>query len=175
MDLRKITSKKADITELPLFIVMAFFLAVSFICVGYFIDTSYNVIDNTALNNTAVAQDAKSNLDTISTHTLHNMFAVFFVIGIIAMMVSSFLIRIHPVFLFLYMISTGFSLFILIFLANVYQDLTQVGELASVAAKQTITNWIMQHSVIIFLAVAALSMVILFSKIFSQEGAKQLR
>lgn len=174
MEIRKVTGLRGDISELPLFIVMAFFLAVSFIAVGFFIDEIYNVIDTTALNDTDVASDVKDNLSVITSETLHKMFAVFFTIGVIGMIISSFLVRIHIVFLFLYIISAGISLFVTLFLANTYQDLTEVGALASVANQQTITNYIMQHSVVIFMAVGFLSMIILFGKIFSQEGFREL-
>jgi len=174
MALRKITSVKGDISELPLFIVMAFFLAVAFICVGFFIDVVYDVVNDTALNDTSVSTQVKDQLSVITSETLHKSFAVFFAIGVIGMLISSFLVRIHPVFLFLYIISAGFSLFVTLFLANTYQDLTEVGALASVANQQTITNYIMQYSVTIFMAVGFLSMIVLFAKIFSKEGFRQL-
>lgn len=166
-------NKRGDVTEFILILVILFFIAVSFLVVAYVTDVFEDTIDETALNNTAVAQSAKSQLSNMSSNTIQRGFVIFFVFIVIGMMILSFLIRIHPVFIFLYIIFLAISIFLSIFLSNAYEQLVNTGALALVASKQTMTNWIWSNIVIIELAVGAMSMIITFAKIMG--GSNETR
>lgn len=170
--LRKL-GKKAGVEDYIMYLVIVFFLAVSFLVVAYTTNIIKEVITDTALNDTIVAPVVADRLDDISTKTIQRGFVVLIAFLAIGMMVSAFLIRMHPAFLFIYIIFISVALFTAAPLANTYQDITEVTAFVPIAAQQTMMNYIMEHLVVIMLAVGALSMVVTFSKIFGGGGGTQ--
>lgn len=163
-------NKKGDVSDYFTFLILVFFLAISFLVVSFANNEISNVIKTTALNDTSVAQSATDQIDSwVSTITQRGfvMIVAFLIIG---MMVSSFMIRIHPIFFFLYLIFLGIAIFVAVPLANSYQMVMEAEALSSIASQQTMTNWIMQHLVLIMLAAGALSMIITFGKLFGSRG-----
>ena len=162
--------KQGDLSDIMVVLLITTFLAVSFIVVLYANSKVKEVIETTELNNTAAAPSILEAFDVVNSTTVQNGFGTMMGLLIIGILVSSFLVRIHPAFLFLYIIILAFTMFTAVFLGNMYDDLTDVDELATIAEDQSIINYFMEHIVIITLAVGALSMIIVFAKIFSTPG-----
>lgn len=163
-----IKGKKADATEIFLVLFMLVFLAISFLVVAFAMSKFKEVIESNAeLNSTSPAPSIINSLDRISITTIPNAFMFITAFFIIGMLASAFLIRIHPIFLFIYIIFTAVAIFTSVFLGNVYQDLTEVDALSEIAAEQEQTNWIMEHIVLITLAMGGLSMIVTFSKLLT--------
>jgi len=162
--------KKGDISSIITFLVVVFFLAVSFIVVAFANNELKAVITDTELNGTQVATDAATQMDNITNKTINNSFGAIVAFLIIGMIISSMLVRIHPVFLFIYIIITAVAVFAAVPLANTYEKIISNDTFASVAANQTIITWIMEHIVLVLIGTAAISMIILFSKLGSQVG-----
>ena len=158
-------NKRGDASDIITFLIIIFFLAVSLLVAVFVNDILANdVIRGTQLNSTTVATDAAAQIDTITTKTVQRTFVMILAFLIIGMMVSSFMIRVHPIFLFLYIFILGITIFTAVPLANTYQMLIENTTLATIANQQTMTNWIMEHIVAILLGVGALSMIVLFGK-----------
>ena len=87
-------------------------------------------------------------------------------------MISSFLARTHPIFLFLYIIFLGITVFLATYLGNFYETFSSADIFVDTLASQTLINFVMNNIVKITLGVGALSMVILFSK-FTTSGRRQ--
>jgi len=165
-----IKDKQGDLSDIMVILLITTFLAVSFIVVLYANDKVKEVIETTELNDTSAAPSILSAFDTINSTTVQNGFGIMMGLLIIGILVSSFLVRIHPAFLFLYIIILAFTMFTAVFLGNMYDKLTDVDELSSIAENQPIINYFMEHIVLITLAIGALSMIIVFAKIFSTPG-----
>lgn len=172
MKLRKIQkmNKKGDVTDIIVFLLIITFLAISFIVVLLVNDSLYEVIEDTALNESDSSSTILSAFDNINDNVVQRGFVLFFGILIIGILISGFLVRIHPAFLFLYIIMLAFTLLIAVYMGNLYDDFTAVDELNTIATGQPMINFIMQNIVKIVLAVGALSMIIIFSKLFSSPG-----
>lgn len=162
--------KKADAPDVITFLIVIFFLAVSFIVVTFVVNQLKSVITDTALNDTSPAADIVAGIDNMTTNTINKGFLLLFGFLIIGEIASAFMIKIHPVFLFIWIIFAGVGIFLGVFLGNAYQSLIAVDAFAEIAAKQTMINWVMEHIVMIMLGVAGLSMVVLFAKIPGSEG-----
>lgn len=160
-----ILNKKGDVTSGITFIVIIFFLAISFIVVAFINDKMKDVVEDTVLNQTSVASGIVDSMNFITTTGIQRGFALIFVFMIIGMMVSSFLVRVHPIWIFLYIIFACFAVVITVPIANVYQLFIENETLSSIASQQTLITWVMQHSVLILIATLALSMIILFAKL----------
>lgn len=174
MELRNIKrDKKGDVTDVIVFMLIAVFLAISFIVVLLMNDKIKDVIEDTALNDTSASESILDSFDNINSTVVQRGYILFMAILLIGVIVSSFLVRIHPGFLFLYILILGFAIFIAVFAANMYSDLVEVEEIAEIADDQPMITYVMEHLVLITLAVGALSMIIVFSKIFSTPGSMQ--
>ena len=166
MKLRKIKNKRGDASEYLTFIVILFFLAVSFLVCAYIMGIfSDDVINGTELGGGQVANDSVEHLNRMKTDSIQNGFIAIFGVLSIGMMVSAFFVRVHPVFFIIYIITLAIAIFTCIPLSNAYQLLKDTDVLAATSAEQTKMNWVMEHLVLITLAVSALSMVILFAKL----------
>ena len=166
--------KKGDVNDYFVFLIILFFLAISFVVVAFTNDQLTRVIKDSALNDTSVANPTIVNqMDMISTKTIQRGFVAIFGFLVIGVMVSAFLIRIHPAFIFLYIIFLSISLFIAAPLANAYQKVIESSTLSTIASQQNMMNWIMQHIVVIMVGVGALSMIVTFAKVFGKGGGDQ--
>lgn len=162
--------RKGDASSIVTFLILVFFLAVSFVVVGFANEKIKEVVDTTVLNSTTVADDASTQLGNITSRTINYGFGAIIAFLIIGMMISSMMVKVHPVFLFIYIIVAAITIFVAVPLANSYQMIAENETLASVANQQTIITWIMQHLVLVLLGTAALSMIILFSKLGGNSG-----
>ena len=160
-------NKKGDVTDYITFIIIIFFLAVSFLIVSFANDEISTMIKTTEFNDTAVGVKAAAQIDLMTSTIVQRGFVMFLAFLIIGMMVSSFMVRISPVFLFMYIIFLAVSIFVAFPLANAYQLLIETSALSSIASQQTMTNWVMQHFAQILLGVGGLSIIITFGKLVS--------
>lgn len=169
MKIRKLKNikedKKGDVTSIFTFVIIIFFLAISFLIVSFTNDEFKKVIDESVLNSTDVGQSSITMLDNFTSKTIQRGFVFLMAFIIIGMMISSFLVKIHPIFIFIYIFFLAIAVFIGVPLANTYQDLMNVDVLTSVSSQQTMINWIMEHFIGIIIGVGALSMIITFGKL----------
>ena len=163
-------NRKGDATDILLWLVIVFFLAVSFIVV-IFVNTKLSqVITDTPLNDTTSASSINSAFDTINQTTVQRGYILMFSILIIGMLVSAFLIRVHPIFFFFYIFTVGFAVFLGVFLSNTYQALIENTQIATVANQQGMINFVMQNIIAITIGAWAISVIILFGKLFAGQG-----
>jgi len=79
-------------------------------------------------------------------------------------LVSSFLVRVHLIFIFIYIITLLCSILTSVYLANAYAMVVANGQLAALASNFATITWMMEHITKILLAVGAMSMIIIFGK-----------
>lgn len=168
--LSEIIRKKADPTDIIFFLIVMFFLAISFVVVLYANSKIKEVIDTTVLNETDAYPSITSSFNTINTLTVQRGFTLVFGLLVIAILVSSFMIKVHPIFIFIYIITLAVAIFVGVYLGNVYEEIVAVEEFTALAANYAMMTWVMQNVVKILLGVGALSMVIIFSKIAGGGG-----
>lgn len=157
--------KKGDPTDIILFLVIVFFLVISLV-VAIFVNTKIQtIISTTVLNQSAAYDSINTSFSNVNDLGVQRTFTFIFGLLIIGIIVSSFLIRVHPVFMFLYIIMLAVTIFISIFLANSYALLVDNPLLMEIAEKYEMMTWVMQHVVKILIGVGALSMLIIFGKL----------
>jgi hypothetical protein len=156
---------KGDPTDITLLLVMLFFLAISFVVAIYTNTILQSVISTTVLNESAAFTSIDSAFENVNVYGVQRGFVIFFGFLVIGILVSSFLIRVHPVFIFIYIITLGMAIFTSIYLANTYQMVAENAAFAAITANFASITFVMQHIGKILLGVGALSMVIIFGKI----------
>jgi len=158
--------KKGDASSIILFLIIIFFLAVSFMVVLFTNDILFNVVQTTVLNDSSASISILSAFNTVNTVTVQGGFTLMFAILVIGMLLSSFLVRVHPIFIFLYIFTLGISIFLAVFLTNIYQSLIESSSFVGInASGGTMITYIMQHPIVILVGVWALSMLVLFGKV----------
>ena len=161
--LRKL-EKKGDPTDIFLFLVIIFFIAISFVVVLFANNKIQGIISTTALNQSDAYESINASFTNINQFVVQRGFTLFFAVLIIGILVSSFLIRVHPIFIFIYIITLLASILTSVYLANAYAMVVANGQLASLASSFGTITWVMEHITKILLAVGAMSMIIIFGK-----------
>ena len=157
--------RKGDPTDMILLLVMVFFLVVSFAVALYANGKVHEVISTTVLNQSDAYSSIDAAFTTVNEFTVQRGFLLFFGILIIGILVSSFMIRVHPVFMFIYIITLIVAIFVAMYLGNAYELVVSNGQLATIADNYAMMTWVMEHITLILLGVGALSMIIIFGKI----------
>jgi len=168
-----IKNKRGDVSNIPVFMIILFFLAISFIVGVYTNDIIKDVINDPKME-TSVTDTISGALITFNETTVQQAFVFAVAIMIIVMFISAFLVRIHPVFFFIYLLVLSFTLFMSVFISNIYHQFISVEQIANIASKQPMINYFMEHMVIIVLVVGIMSLIVTFAKkpssIVGREG-----
>ncbi|KKL96633.1 hypothetical protein LCGC14_1842580, partial [marine sediment metagenome] len=90
-------NKKADVTDMPIFLLMLFILGVGIFIFVFVIDEISDGLRTANLNNTSEGANAINQLENLGTIQLQRGFMLFFMGLIAGTMISAFLIRVHPI------------------------------------------------------------------------------
>lgn len=164
----KITRKKGDATDMMIVVIGIFFLAVIFLVYWYFTTTTAAAFRNTPIyiNETSAGLQALQDLGEKGSSQGFVMIMGALILGTI---ISSFLVRIHPVFIFIYLIMLLMNIIIAVFLGNAYGMLVSQEPFASGAIANPVIDVVMRNIVKIALGVGVLSMIVVFAKLFGGE------
>lgn len=164
-------NRKGDATDIIFFGVIIFFLAVSFVVV-IFVNTKLSeVVSGTVLNESAAAPSIIQGFTHINETVTQRGYVLIFAILIIGQLVSAFLVRIHPVFIFIYLFTLVMSIIDAVFLSNLYQAVIENAQFAAIATNYPMITYIMQHAIKILIAVGSLAMIITFSKLAQGQSS----
>jgi len=157
-------NKRGNPAEITLFLIVIFFLAIAMVVALYANTKIQSIISTTALNQSAAYGSINDSFNYVNSFVVQRGFVLFFTILCIGILVSSFLVRAHPVFLFIYIFTLGIAILVSMYLANTYESVVTNPEFAAIATNYTMITFVMQHIAKILLAVGALSFIILFGK-----------
>ncbi len=168
--LRKISQdKRGDVTDMLIFMILIFTFAIILFVFVFVISNITDGLRTGGLNNTDEGSDAIDQLDELGAKGIQRGFFLLFIGFIISTLLTSFLVRTHPVFMFLYIFILGLTIFISTFLGNAYNTLVTNPIFSEELVSQTLFHLVMDNIITILIAVGALSMIIVFSK-FSSFG-----
>lgn len=179
MELKKlIKNKRGDVTDIVVFMIVVATLAISFIVVIYANNEIRSVISDTALNESPSADSILSSFENLNNNTTQNGFIFMFAIFIVAIMLSAFLVRFHPAFIFLYILILGITIFVSLYLSAVYDIFEESPIFSSITSQQSKISFVMNNFEFIILAVGILSMIVAFAKLpgqtFGIEGGSDI-
>ena len=165
--------KKGDLPDMLIFLVTIFIFAIGLLIMAFVIPAISNGLNTAGLNSTDEAQTAIDEIAELGNNGMQKGFLFLFVGFIMALMISSFLVRTHPIFMFLYILFLGITVFLGTYVGNAFEQVATSPALAATTADQGLITIVMQNIVVITLVVGALSMIIIFAKfagIGSQGG-----
>lgn len=173
MDILITKNKKGELTDMFIFLITMFILAIGLLIMIFVIPNITTGLKSAGLNNSAEGVNAINGLERIGTHTINNGFLLIFVGLTLSMLITSFLVRTHPIFLLLYIFMLVITVILGAYLGNVYYDLQNSATFSSVIDDASYINTIMNHIVEITIGVAILSMIIVFAKFSTFGGTQQ--
>jgi len=165
-------NKKGDILDILVFLLTIVILAIGFFTFSYVIPQITDGFKTAGLDNSAEGVSAIDHLESFGIVSIQRGFFFIFAGLIMGIMVSSFFIRTHPIFIFLYIFLLGITLVLGVYLGNMYQTFTENAIFATRLADQTWINLVMNNILKIILGVGAFSIIIIFSKysVFGGSG-----
>ena len=165
-------NKRGELSDLIVWVITIFIFAVGLFILAYITPQIIGGLKTAGLNSSSEAAQAIENTQATLGFTINSGFLILFSGFIISMFISAFLVRTHPIFLFLYIFFLVVSLVLALYMGNAYYDLQTNPLFADSLDNSSFINTIMNYIVEITLAVGALSLIIMFSK-FSTYGGSQ--
>ncbi len=166
--------KKGDLPDMLIFLVTTFIFAIGLLIFAFVIPEISSGLIDAGMNSTSEGALAIDELTELGVNGMQKGFLFLFTGFIMGLMISSFLVRTHPIFIFLYIIFLGITLFLGTYIGNAFEQVATSSALANTTASQGLITIVMQNIVGITLAVGALSMIIIFAK-FSNIGSGGVR
>jgi len=163
-------SKKGDLPDMLIFIVTLFVFAIGLLVMAYVIPAISNGLGTAGLNESDGGYDAIEELNELGVNGLQKGFFFLMVGLIMSTMITSFLTRSHPIFLFMYIFFLGITLFLGAYLGNAFEQFASSPVLVDTLGTQGMISVVMQHIVLITLIAGALSMIIMFAKFSSTNS-----
>lgn len=167
-------NKKGDLPDMFIFIVTAFVFSIGFMILAFIIPAvADGLLATGGLNE---SQGALNTIEAIRELGATGMQRGFFflMIGLMmSTMITSFLTKTHPIFLFMYIFFLGITLFVGGYLGNAFEQFASSPVLVDTLGSQGLISIFMKNIVIITLITGALSMIIIFAKFSSFFGNRQ--
>ncbi len=163
--------KKGDLPDMLIFLITIFIFAIGLLIMAFVSPEISSGLEIAGMNESSEGQSAIDELTELGVNGLQKGFLFLFTGFIMGLMISSFLIRTHPIFIFLYILFLGLTVFLGTYIGNAFEQVATSDALAGTLASQGLISIVMQNIVIITLAVGALSMIIIFAK-FSGFGSR---
>jgi len=171
LELRKLINKpmnkKGDVTDTITLLILLFILGVGFFILAFVVPSITTGLRDAGMNQSDEGEDAIQQLENFGTVQIQRGFFLVFVGLIISTLISAFLVRVHPIFLFLYVIFLIITVFLGTYLGNAYDQMRNIPTFAETMASQGLINLVFENLLTILIAVGAISIVIVFAKFSS--------
>lgn len=129
-------------------------------------------LEDSTLNDDPDQANAISKLKNFGSTYVGGIFMFVFIGLALGLIITSFLVPEHPIFIIAYIIMLIISIFLTAIIANVWGAITDVGPFASIAQDQTLINMMMRNIVKIEIALFFITMLIIFGKPFLSTGTE---
>jgi hypothetical protein len=164
----RFTRKNGDPVDMLIVVISIFFLAVVFLTYWYFTTSTASALQSTPIYINETVSGVQS-LRDLGEKGASQGFVMLFGAVVLGMMISSFMVRIHPAFIFLYIILLIVNVVLAVFLGNAYGLMTSQEPYLSAAAANPVIDTVMRNIVKIALVSGALSMIVVFAKTYGGE------
>jgi len=161
-------NKKADIFDMLSFVMVLFIVIIGFFIISFIIPKITTGLNTAGLNNSVQGINAIESLESFGTQGIQKGVFWFFIGLCIATLISAFFSDTHPIWLGLYIFILIITVIVAAYLANAYE--TMINLAAFSGWSQSYMTVVMQNIVMITIAVACLSFVIMFAKGFIFGG-----
>lgn len=163
-------NKKGSIEDLFFLIIMLIGLGIFIIVLACVIPMVTDGMRQTAMNDSAEVRAALLNSDEISGQRLDGIYLIVFGGLVISIIISSFLIDSHPIFIPIFIILFAFAVVVGVIMENVYEEFVENSVLNQTASTQTIQIAVTNNLIPILVGVGVICMIIIYGKRRVKEG-----
>ncbi len=156
-------NKRGSIQDVFFFTVFVVGLAMFMILVHFIVNEVSEKMLESTLNESENARIALGSIETL-TAQFDPIWLFLFVALLMGVLISSFMIHSHPIFIPIYIILLGIVVVVGVIMNNIYLELTANATLAATAATHTFSNVIINNYVPVIIGVGVLSMIIIFAR-----------
>jgi len=132
-----------------------------FLYVGQKIDTAISSKFNSEVNGSGTVMTTTLG---IVNNTSDWAFMTLFILLILSLIISSFMIYTHPVFVVVFIIMLTVFITASVYVANVYYEFSRIPEFATALENMPMTDYILTNLPLITLILGVLSIIIIYSK-----------
>jgi hypothetical protein len=158
----KTIRKKGDFSDTLILIVFMFVFGIGIFVLAYIWPIIFEGMRTNGINSTVEGNTAINQMIAIGSGGLSRGFVVIFIGLVISTMITSFLIRQNPIFLFLNIITLIISVVLAVYLSNAYDQFTSNPIFAATALANPLIAFVMNNAVIIIIVVGAIDMIITY-------------
>jgi len=166
-------NKKGDLPDMLIFLVTVFVFAIGLLIMAFVIPSIADGLSGAGLNESSQGYDSINEMAELGANGLQKGFFFLFIGLIMSTMITSFLTRAHPIFLFMYIFFLGVTILLGSYLGNAFEQFATSPVLVDTLGSQGYISIVMQNIVMITLVTGALSMIIVFAKFSSFGGTRQ--
>ena len=163
-------NKKGDPTDVLVFVIVFFFLAIGFLTIIFLTSQISTGLEGTALGDHEDVSPHLEGLESFGPNVAGWGFLMLFAASLLGLVVSSFLIRQHPVFIIVYILMLIVTLVLAWLLSWAWDSIITFYPFDEAVQEAVLINLFMNNLVLIALAFGALSILIVFSKVFTSPG-----
>ena len=163
----ELLNKRGDVTDIMTVGFWLLVIGIGIVFIMFMIFQIVPALKNTVLGDDPNADAALDSLNTYGSLALPGTFLIIFFALLLGVLVSSFFIRTHPIFIPVYILFAIISIIVAVALGNVWGNLKDVEDFQSVLDTNTITNIIdviMSNLVLVTLIVFILTLIVIFAK-----------
>jgi len=165
--LRLLKNKKGDVTDIIMIGFWLLIMGIGIFAIMFFSNSTITPLKDTVIGEDVNALAALNSWQNYSNLAVPGTFLIIFFALLLGVIVSSFFIRTHPIFIPVYILFALISIVVAVILGNVWGNLKDVSEFQTILDTNTITNImdvIMSNMVLVTLSVFIITLVIIFAK-----------
>lgn len=177
MEIRRIvTNKKGAITDILLWLILSFVIVIFFAAWVFGFNRITTVMEGIdspigSTNLSSVASDTFGVINFYQTNGLHLLAFVMILTMGLSILVTSFLMKSHPVFLIVHLMITITAIIASAILSNVYEGLLNTGTLSSTLQDFSGASFIMVNLPVWTTVIGIFGAILLFAGITRDQGA----
>ena len=156
-------NKRGSIQDVFFFVVFVVGLAIFMIVVNFIMNDVSEKLLESKLNESENARIALGSIEDL-TAQFDPIWLFLFIALLIGVLISSFMIRAHQIFIPIYIILLGIVVVVGVIMNNVYLAFTANPVIAATAATHTFANVIINNYIPVVIGVGILSMIIIFAR-----------
>ena len=167
-----IKQKKGDLSDTLLFVITAFIFGVGMFVLMFVVPQISSGLRTAGLNDSTAMTNAINSIDSFVSIINYGTF--FVMIGLLmSILITSFLVRTHTVFLVMYILFIPISIILAVYLGNAYNTVATNTAFTAVYANASMINLFFENLVKITLVANFISIIIVFSKFSTFGGTQQ--
>ena len=167
-----IKQKKGDLSDTLLFVITAFIFGIGMFVLMFVVPQISSGLRLAGLNDSVAMNNAINSIDSFVSIINYGTF--FVMIGLLmSILITSFLVRTHPIFLIMYVFFIPISIILAVYLGNAYNTVATNSAFTAVYASASMINLFFANLVKITLVANFVSIIIVFSKFSTFGGTQQ--